>query len=378
MNSIKLTINKYAVSPNSVSFGTEKSYGFEKISFSFSPEWSGLFKTVTFYPPKKKPVSIEGIEAGVEYDVPAEVTARGGVGEYVASGYADGKKLYSVSGTFEVLSSRSEQGVAPDAPTPTEIDQIRQYALDAKIAAEEADIAYIKQTPSTEDGGENIVEIGLKNGETYKLVILNGSKGSKGEKGDKGDKGDKGYDGDNYVLTEKDKSDIAALVPGGGDAKFIGYTMFVPYYGELPDEGELDVTETITYKPEFSEAAISAFKPMFFAEQKHGMPEADGFTFHNYYTFWSYYENSIDIYFHSYTPNGIRKKIRLHYQYTEEDTSAPQSITAYLTTENPIGDIETALDGIIEIQEALMVGTTNVVLDDLHEYAQNIVVGGDT
>lgn len=176
-----ITVNTYSLGTVPLCLGTEKSYGFEKISFSFSPEWSGLFKTVTFYPPKKKPVSIEGIEAGIEYDVPAEVTARGGVGEYVVSGYADGKKLYSVSGTFEVLSSRSEQGVAPDAPTPTEIDQIRQYALDAKIAAEEADIAYIKQTPSTEDGGENIVEIGLKNGETYKLVILNGRRGEPGD-----------------------------------------------------------------------------------------------------------------------------------------------------------------------------------------------------
>jgi hypothetical protein len=158
----------------------------------------------------------------------------------------------------------------------------------------------------------------------------------------------------NFNQTDSKKADY--IIGRENIATFIGYTMFAPDYGELPDEGELDVTDTITYKPEFSEASASAFKPMFFAEQKHGMPEANGFTFHNYYTFWNYYQTSIDIYFHSYTPNGIRKKIRLHYQYTEEDTSAPQSITAYLTTENPIGDIETALDGIIAIQEALIGG----------------------
>jgi hypothetical protein len=158
----------------------------------------------------------------------------------------------------------------------------------------------------------------------------------------------------NFNQTDPDAPDY--IIGRENIATFIGYTMFVPDYGELPNEGELDVTETITYKPEFSEAAISAFKPMFFAEQKHGMPDANGYTFHNYYTVWSYYENSIDIYFHSYTYDGIRKKIRLHYQYTWEDTSAPQSITAYLTTENPIGDIETALDGIIAIQEALIGG----------------------
>ena len=55
---------------------------------------------------------------------------------------------------------------------------------------------------------------------------------------------------------------------------------------------------------------------------------------------------------------------------------------SYLISEDnfneTVGNIETALDSIIAIQEALMVGTTNEVLDDLHEYAQNIIVGGDT
>ena len=153
------------------------------------------------------------------------------------------------------------------------------------------------------------------------------------------------------IATKEDLENV-----GGGDVKFIGYTMFAPDYGELPNEGELDVTDTITYKPAFSEAAMSAFKPMFFVEQKHGMPEADGYTFHNYYTFWSHWQKTIDIYFHSYTPDGSRKKIRLHYQYADTEATEPQSITAYLTTENPIGAIETALDSIIAIQEALIGG----------------------
>ena len=274
MTTIQLKINKYAVSPISISVGTEKSYGFEKLSFGFSSEWNGLFKTVTFYPKRRQAVSIEGIEGGVEYDLPAEVTERAGYVLYVVSGYAGNndvnppvveKRIYSVEGAIEVLSSNDELGVAPNAPTPSEIEQIREYARQAKEAAESA-------------------------------------------------------------------------ASGGGDATFIGYTMFVPDYGELPNEGELDVTETITYKPEFSEAAISAFKPMFFAEQKHGMPDANGYTFHNYYTVWNFFENSIDIYFHSYTPDGSRKKIRLHYQYADTKATEPQSITAYLTTE-VVGDV---------------------------------------
>ena len=52
-------------------------------------------------------------------------------------------------------------------------------------------------------------------------LSLKGEKGDKGEKGeqglvglkgDKGDKGDKGEDGTNYILTENDKTDIAAIV----------------------------------------------------------------------------------------------------------------------------------------------------------------------
>lgn len=158
-------------------------------------------------------------------------------------------------------------------------------------------------------------------------------------------------DGEDYVTADpinRIAHEVKSLGVKGGDDKFIGYTMFVPDYGELPDEGELDVTETITYKPEFAGGEVSAFKPMFFVEKKFGMPEADGFTFHNYYTVWSYYENSIDIYFHSYTPNGSRKKIRLHYQYADAEATEPQSITAYLTTENPIGVTKEYVDESIQ------------------------------
>ena len=77
------------------------------------------------------------------------------------------------------------------------------------------------------------------------------------------------------------------------------------------------------------------------------------------------------------TAFGDPKVLTLTYYY-EEDYKTVRQIVASVTTDERIGDIETALDGIIAIQEALMVGTTNEVLDDLHEYAQNIVVGGDT
>ena len=252
MTTIQLNINKYAVSPISISVGTEKSYGFEKLSFSFSSEWNGLFKTVTFYPKRRQAVSIEGIEGGVEYALPAEVTERAGYVLYVVSGYAEGRRIYTVEGALEVLSSNDEMGVAPSAPTPSEIEQIRQYALEAKEAAEEAaeaaasggggggggtgkDGVGIKKIEKTSTvGNVDTYTITLTDGSKYTFTVTNGVDGDDGVscthkwngttltvtsasgtssanlKGDKGDKGD------DYTLTDKDKSDIASLVTVSG------------------------------------------------------------------------------------------------------------------------------------------------------------------
>lgn len=120
-------------------------------------------------------------------------------------------------------------------------------------------------------------------------------------------------------------------------AKHIGHTTFMSYNGGFPDEGELDVTDYITYKPKFNESWDSAFKPMFFTDSSLGSGTGDGLTFHNYYTVWDWHSLSFSIYFHSYTVSGDRKIIRLDYRYANENATAPQSITAYLTTETAGG-----------------------------------------
>ena len=135
----------------------------------------------------------------------------------------------------------------------------------------------------------------------------------------------------NFSQTDPKKADF--LIGRENIAAFIGYTHFMDYTYGLPDNGELDVTNAITYKPDFDEAWTSAFKPMFFEDSALGSGYGDGLTFHNYYAWWDYFSKSFEVYFHSYDKDGSRKIIKLHYQYTEEDTSAPQSITAYLTTE---------------------------------------------
>lgn len=58
-------------------------------------------------------------------------------------------------------------------------------------------ITDIKQiVTSTDDNGENVIQIELFNGQKVEFKIRNGSKGIQGEKGAKGDKGDRGIQGE--------------------------------------------------------------------------------------------------------------------------------------------------------------------------------------
>ena len=57
-------------------------------------------------------------------------------------------------------------------------------------------ITDIKQiVTSTEDRGENVIQVELFNGKKFEFKLRNGSKGSAGEKGEKGEKGDMGIQG---------------------------------------------------------------------------------------------------------------------------------------------------------------------------------------
>ena len=58
-------------------------------------------------------------------------------------------------------------------------------------------ITDIKQiVTSTDDNGENVIQLELVNGKKVEFKIRNGSKGIQGEKGEKGDKGDRGIQGE--------------------------------------------------------------------------------------------------------------------------------------------------------------------------------------
>lgn len=56
-------------------------------------------------------------------------------------------------------------------------------------------------------------------------------------KGEKGDKGDNGKDGSNYILTEKDKKEIAALINKS--------TYGLPYTRRVSGENTLTLTDSL-------------------------------------------------------------------------------------------------------------------------------------
>ena len=149
---------------------------------------------------------------------------------------------------------------------------------------------------------------------------------------------------------------------------------------ELPLDTSVDVTDIVTYKPtwdelidDFGYSATAETIPSLRVVITKGMPSQRAGDVLPLLTWSGYWPSGrVSLYF-----ANKDYKLSLFYRY-DEDTFTDITVTALLTEEASIGDIETALDGIITLQEALMVGTTNEVLDDLHEYAQNIVVGGDT
>lgn len=140
-------------------------------------------------------------------------------------------------------------------------------------------------------------------------------------------------DGEDYVTAEpinriahevKKISESAS----GGETINIGYVNMVDNDGDLEDG--VNATNSITYKPDFNTGMSDNHKPMAFVASYLGNGDCHGYIFYNHYEYWDYFTKSFDLYFHAYTDSGELKVVRLHYQYSEDDTSTPQSITAYL------------------------------------------------
>ena len=121
-----ISVNAYRLSPERFEAGTSGSYGFERMALTFSEEWQGLSKTVTFFPPKSRPVT-KVLTDGDAFDIPPEATAKSGEILFTVFGYRDGKRIYAHSGEMLVRSVKKGEGLPSEAPTPSEKEQILAF-----------------------------------------------------------------------------------------------------------------------------------------------------------------------------------------------------------------------------------------------------------
>jgi hypothetical protein len=126
-----ILVNAYCIAPDRIVAGTAGSYGLERMALTFSEEWKDVAKTVTFYPPKSRPVSVV-LADGDEFDIPHEATAKSGEISFTVLGYRDGKRIFSVTGEMLVLATKNKEGVPSEEPTPSEKEQILAYVQDVK------------------------------------------------------------------------------------------------------------------------------------------------------------------------------------------------------------------------------------------------------
>ena len=168
----EINVGVYDLEPKEIRAGTSGSYGVERMRFIFGEKWTGLTKTVTFYPVMGKPVSV--LLTSEEIDIPHEATAKTGVIRFAVEGSVSGMVICSFPGRMYVAETVKGSGLPSQTPTPTETEQIKDYAKSAadSAAAAASDMAEIKSD-----------------------IAAGKIKGDKGDKGEKGDKGDPGEDG---------------------------------------------------------------------------------------------------------------------------------------------------------------------------------------
>lgn len=272
-----ILVNAYCIAPDRIVAGTAGSYGLERMALTFSDEWKDVAKTVTFYPPKSRPVSVV-LADGDEFDIPHEATAKSGEISFTVLGYRDGKRIFSVTGEMLVLATKNKEGVPSEEPTPSEKEQVLAYVQDVK---EMIDAGKIKGDPGYtpikgvdyfdgKDGYTPIKGVDYFDGrDGYTPVkgvdYFDGEKGNDGYTPVKGIDyfdGKDGKDGkDGYTpvkgtdyFTEEDKAEIAEQaaglveIPEGGGGNSVYFSEEEPTDAKTGDfwydESEDPVTET--------------------------------------------------------------------------------------------------------------------------------------
>ena len=141
---MKITVTKYGLFPETADGGTKGSYGVENMEFSFSPEWEGLSKSITFYPPRSAAKCVY-LDAD-SIPLPYEVTSRAGKTAYVICGSATGREMITLTGTIEVCDTLlpTENEAADYTPSAIAVitgacEAAAQSAADAHKSAQQAE-----------------------------------------------------------------------------------------------------------------------------------------------------------------------------------------------------------------------------------------------
>ena len=136
---VQISVNGYRVSPARVTLGTAGSVTDETLVFSFSSEWDGLQKRVTFRAcGHENAVPILIPDNGI-LTVPPQAMAESGYHPAVIDGVGtDGTVLYTVEIGFEVLYHPDAGTQPPPGYTPDEYQQFIQLVQNDRLLAQDA------------------------------------------------------------------------------------------------------------------------------------------------------------------------------------------------------------------------------------------------
>lgn len=136
---IMVYVDKYSVSPYDIQIGTRGSVGIEILQFTFSPEWDGLQKRITFYANDRELTAAFLLPQNGVLPLPAQATVKSGRHAAVLDGCGtDGRVIFSTSLMCEVLYHAPAGTSPPPEYTPDEYQQFISEVRDDRQRAEEA------------------------------------------------------------------------------------------------------------------------------------------------------------------------------------------------------------------------------------------------
>ena len=136
---VQISVNGYQVSPARVTLGTAGSVTDETLVFSFSSEWDGLLKRITFRACGHENAVPFFIPDDGVLPVPPQALAESGYHPAVIDGVGtDGTVLYTVEIGFEVLYHPDAGTQPPPGYTPDEYQQFIQLVQNDRLLAQDA------------------------------------------------------------------------------------------------------------------------------------------------------------------------------------------------------------------------------------------------